>query len=174
MAAFAFFFIALAPALAAKGDASGIGRFITLAYANAGSNFASIRGRKGDEDADRNLTEYYTLKWPSKSVFQTCYISYYAADSSLDGLPAHYQYTCDSTWRSDSEDALFAMAQKTVQADLPNGFVAPQTEAGGTREWVQLGSMRDISFYLYVLERSSDHNQHCYELTMEIWAGKRP
>lgn len=174
-AAFATFLIALVPALAANGDTSGIGRFITIAYANAGANFASIRGRKAGENADDNETQYYALKWPSKSVFQLCSISSYAADSSFGGLPAHYSYTCDSTWRSDSEDALFAMAQKAVQADLPAGFVLWQTVvAAHMTTWQQSGTTRDIEFFVNVLERSSDHNQHCYELTMQIWAGKRP
>jgi hypothetical protein len=149
----------LGPAARAAGsDASAIAGFLSIGFANASNNFASIRGVKVD------LAEYKALKWPDHTHFQSCHTWHFEADAAL-GMTESYMYSCNSTPRSVSTQALFNTAAKAVRANLPSSYTSggPEKRTDGVpyQVWSQSGkaSVKLWSF--------ANKGKPYYELSME-------
>jgi hypothetical protein len=147
--------------LAAEGtDAAGIASFLTIAFANAPTNFAAISG------AGPTASEAYEVTtWPDHTHFVRCVIFHHKALPEL-GLAAHHIFRCDSTQRPDSPEVLFKMLETAVRANLPAGYSSKKGEhqvAGSPYEqWDHAGSppymeietstLRDTSQYSIWIE----------------------
>lgn len=145
------------PARAASGDASAIAGFLTIGFANADSNFSSIRGTKV------NLDEYVALKWPDRTHFQSCHTWHFEADKTL-GTPDQFEYSCNSTPRSVSRQGLFDMAASILRAKLPSGYTSkgPDKRSDGTpfQVWSQSGKP-DVRLWAF-----ANNGKPYYELSM--------
>jgi hypothetical protein len=131
LALLATVFFWLAPAHGAGDDVTAIARFLSIGFANAGSNFTRIQ--TGEEFG---FGSYRATKWPDKTHFQWCYVRHYN--------PPGYGYECKSTPRTVSKQALFDMAAAAVRANLSSGYASKglqEFNAGGLlyQEWRRSG-----------------------------------
>jgi hypothetical protein len=144
-------------ARAASTDASAIAGFLTIGFANAGSNFSSIQGTKVD------TAEYTALKWPDRTHFQSCHTWHFEADKTMD-TPEQFMYSCNSTPRSVSRKALFDMAASALHARLPSSYTSkgPEKRADGNliETWTQSGKP-EVKLWAF-----ANNGKPYYELAM--------
>jgi hypothetical protein len=158
VALFATMVLGLGPAArAASSDASAITGFLTIGFANVDSNFSSIRGAKVD------VSEYVALKWPDRTHFQSCHTWHFEANKTLD-ITEQFMYSCNSTPRSVSRQALFDMAASTLRARLPSDYTSkgPETRTDGNllQIWSQSGKP-DVKLWAF-----ANNGKPYYELSM--------
>lgn len=141
-------------------DAAAVKSFVSVAFGGAPDNFSSLRGRKVD------LDEFTATKWPDRVLFQSCHTWHFTPDSTL-GISESYGYSCNSTRRALSREALFKIASKAVAAaGLPSGYASkgPEKRSDGSafQEWKRGAGDPTLKLWSF-----DDHGKSYYELYLE-------
>ncbi len=121
----------------AQSDAPAITRFLSLGFANAATNFSSIRGQATRTVA--GIQQYAALKVPDRALLHDCYIGHLPGNGDV---AESYLYACRSSARSLSYEKLFETARRMVRAALPPSYAGapPQGLKDSMSEsWIRRG-----------------------------------
>src|ERR1019366_10690040 len=146
----------------AGSDDSAIASFLSIGFANAPTQFSSIRG-----DQMGSASVHQATQWPDRTYFLHCYTLHQAPISvgGVDAVAERYSYSCSSTLRSSPQATLFKMAEHAMRANLPRGYASSGVEQGdlGPQEvWKRAGSP---SVRLWV---KVDQDKAYYELSVDV------
>jgi hypothetical protein len=144
---------------AADTDASAIASFLSIGLANAPTDFSAIRG-------DIVVSgQYLATNWPDHTHFVSCNAWH------INAVPAariieNYSYSCNSTLRPDTPDALFKMAEQALEANLPSGYAraadSPRSDGSPYQRWARAGSA-DVKLWAFAKQ-----SQSYYELAIVV------
>jgi hypothetical protein len=148
------------PAAAADTDAAAIASFLSIGLANAPTNFSAIRGDLVVQG------EYLTTSWPDRTHFVKCR-AWHISGNPTANVRENYTYSCNSTLRADTREALFQLAEAAIVANIPSGYVtkgaAPRASDGAPYElWRRPGSA-DVKLWAFTKE-----GQAYYELAVVV------